>query len=78
MAEVIVFPQAKRIGRIQRVAENISNTTEHGARTYWNRIVADMRRAMVAAGLEAEVIEREIDDFGRAVGAALTRQGGAA
>ncbi|MBS7545719.1 DUF6074 family protein [Ancylobacter oerskovii] len=73
-AIIIPFPAAKRTGRIQRVAEILSSQhTKRGVEAYWRRTVNDMRRSMEKAGLEPEIIAREVEDFRRAVGAAMVQ-----
>lgn len=75
--QVIPFPAAKRTGRIQRVAGFLSGRRGRGAEAYWQRITDDMHRQMTKAGIDPEIIARELEDFRRAVAGAMV-QGGAA
>ncbi|WP_420712767.1 DUF6074 family protein [Ancylobacter sp. SL191] len=75
---VIPFPADKRVGKIQRVAQVLSERRGKGADAYWRRTVDDLRRSMERAGLDTEMIERELEAFRRAVAGRMTQPGGAA
>ncbi|CAI2932465.1 protein of unknown function [Aminobacter niigataensis] len=61
--EVIPFPTSRRVGKIRRTAQVLSEKTGKGADHYWRQVIEGMRSQMRAAALSDEVIDRELEDF---------------
>lgn len=61
--EIIPFPTSRRVGKIRRTAQVLSEKNGKGADHYWRQVIDGMRSQMRAAGLPDEVIERELEDF---------------
>lgn len=61
--EVIAFPASRRLGKIRRTAEVLSTRHGRGADRYWKQVIDLMRGQMAAAGLPADVIDRELKAF---------------
>ncbi|WP_352731198.1 DUF6074 family protein [Mesorhizobium australicum] len=66
-AEVIPFPVARRTGRIRHVATILRRKHGLDAARYWRQQVMVMRRQMLLAGIDDEVIEHELRAFADAV-----------
>ncbi|WP_425349327.1 DUF6074 family protein [Consotaella salsifontis] len=74
--EIIPFPGKNRVAKIRRAAEMLESTTDRGAAAYWRRLTDDMARQMARAGISAERIEAEIEDFFGEVLKEVHRHGG--
>ncbi|WP_287070773.1 DUF6074 family protein [Mesorhizobium sp.] len=60
---VLPFPTVRRIGKIRRAVEVLSDRTGKGGNQYWKQVIAGMRTQMVSAGLADEVIDQELRAF---------------
>ncbi len=60
---IVPFPAARRLGKIRRTAEILSERHGKGAEQYWKQVVGGLRSQMEKSGLAAEVIESELRDF---------------
>lgn len=61
---IFVFPQARRIGKIKRVAEVLlSKETFNAKNSYWKRIVEDLDHRLSNLGLSKEEVFREVSSF---------------
>lgn len=71
---VIPFPAKARVGKIRRMVEVVTAIgTEKGVEAHWKRSLADLRRQMERAGIDADRIEREVVSFENAVQSEITR-----
>lgn len=63
--KVIPFPCARRVGKIRRVAEVLSqkSNSPKDVSIYWKRILIDLERQMARAGVDPEQIEIELQEF---------------
>lgn len=66
-AQVIPFPTAFRKGRIRHVASILRRKHGLDADRYWRQQVMVMRRQMMQAGIDGDVIDRELRVFADAV-----------
>lgn len=73
-ATVIPFPAVHREGRIRYVAGILRRKHGRDAERYWHQVVLVMRRQMIAAQIDHDVIECEVRDFAEAVFARLPSQ----
>ncbi|TIM21269.1 MAG: hypothetical protein E5Y61_32430 [Mesorhizobium sp.] len=60
---VLPFPTVRRVGKIRRTVEVLSDRTGKGGNHYWKQVIAGMRTQMVSAGLADEVIDQELRAF---------------
>ncbi|MCV0426221.1 MAG: DUF6074 family protein [Roseibium sp.] len=67
-SKVIPFPCSKRVGKIRRVTEVLTNKSDcpKDAAIYWKRIMTDLERQMSRAGIEQDLIEIELQEFAAA------------
>lgn len=65
--QVIPFPMVHRVGKIRRTAEVLAGRSGKGADQYWKQVVGGLQSQMVAAGLPAETIDRELTAFANVV-----------
>ena len=72
-AEIIPFPAGKRIGKIRRTAQLVTESTDRAATAHWNRTVADITRQMERAGIPAERVAQELKAYTGAVLTEATR-----
>lgn len=72
-ASVIAFPQNRRIGKIRRVASNLTRKSGRGASAYWQKTVSDLERQLRRANLSENAIRQEIGRFEMAVRAEFER-----
>ena len=71
---VIPFPAKARVGKIRRMVEVVTSIgTKKGVEAHWKRSLADLRRQMERAGIDAEIIDREVASFEAAVQSELSR-----
>ncbi|TPO02184.1 DUF6074 family protein [Mesorhizobium sp. B1-1-5] len=83
-AIVIPFPAARRMGKIRRAAQELIKRAGERRQGdgYWRHVVRQMADGMAASGVDGDTIDRELNDFSRAVGFEMarlqTRHGGAA
>ncbi|RUX97251.1 DUF6074 family protein [Mesorhizobium sp. M7D.F.Ca.US.004.01.2.1] len=61
--DILPFPTNRRVGKIRRTVEVLSDRSGKGADQYWKQVIAGMRTQMVSAGLADDVIERELRAF---------------
>ena len=66
-ALVIPFPTIYRAGKIRQVADILNRKRGYDADRYWCQTVLVIRRQMLAAQIDADVIERQLLEFERAV-----------
>ncbi|WP_409371665.1 DUF6074 family protein [Mesorhizobium huakuii] len=66
-AQVLPFPTTYRTGRIRHVASILRRKHGLDADRYWRQQVMVMRRQMMQAGIDGEVIDREMRAFTDAV-----------
>ncbi|WP_353806194.1 DUF6074 family protein [Mesorhizobium sp.] len=52
------FPTVRRVGKIRRTVEVLSDRTGKGGNQYWKQVIAGMRTQMVSAGLFHECNSR--------------------
>lgn len=79
VGRVLVFPLARQTATIRKTAEAVND--QHGAEAdrYWQRMIAEKRAEMVAAGISEEAVESELRAFSESVFSSLkSRCGGAA
>lgn len=74
--EVLPFPAGRRMSKIRRVAEVIAAKSDRERDAYWKRSIADLARQLSNAGIERELVERELTGFRDAVQRELLRQRG--
>lgn len=71
---VLVFPQAKRISKIKRVAEVIfSKETMKAKDSYWKGIINDLDRRLTDLGLSRQEVFAEANSFSKEVQRELDR-----
>ena len=71
---VLVFPLAKRAGKVRRVAEVLACKRGPAAASYWKKTVDTLADQMKRAGLAATTINAELRSFHDAVQAELCRR----
>lgn len=65
---ILLFPQARRIGKIKRVAEVLSSKeTVNAQKSYWKRIMEDLDHKLSNLGLTREEVFREANSFSKEV-----------
>lgn len=68
MADLILFPQARNVGKARHVAAVwLSKPSQRDRDAYWSLICGRYRRAMSRAGFADETIMDQLDEFCRAV-----------
>ena len=70
-ATIVPFPTKHRHGRIRHVAGILQRKRGADFDRYWRQTVLVMRRQMVLARVDDEIIEQQIRDFADAVFAKL-------
>lgn len=73
--QVIAFPTTKRIGKIRRTAQILSEKSGKAADRYWQQVVGGMRSQMTTAGIPEGEIEAELRAFFAAVQIEMVRLG---
>jgi len=71
--EFKVFPLARRVGKVRRVAEVYGRKTGNDATGYWRQQTGQMAESLQDLGVPAEEILRQLDAFKQAVRAELIR-----
>ena len=65
---ILLFPQARRIGKIKRVAEVLSSKeTVNAQNSYWKRIMNELDHKLSNLGLSREEVFREANSFSKEV-----------
>ncbi|MER8793945.1 DUF6074 family protein [Mesorhizobium sp. M0984] len=64
---VLPFPTTRRVGKIRRTVEVLSDRSGKGADQYWKQVIAGMRTQMMSAGLTDDVVDRELRAFAEEV-----------
>lgn len=65
---ILLFPQARRIGKIKRVAEVLSSKgTLNAQKSYWKRIMNELDHKLSNLGLSREEVFREAHSFSKEV-----------
>lgn len=84
-AQIVLFPMAKRVGKIRRAAEVLTGKSRDEAGAYWRQIVSTNRRQFDRLGISEHTGDAELRAFFAALQAELNRphcsdenQGGAA
>lgn len=70
---IIPFPIRKRVGKIRRTVDVLSDRQGKGADHYWKQVVAGLRSQMAASGLPDDIIEGELRSFSDCVFSRLGR-----
>jgi hypothetical protein len=71
--QVFVFPLNRRVEKIRRTAELLAERHGKSAEVYWKQVVSGIASQMQRAGVPADVIEFEIQQFSEAVQFELVR-----
>ncbi|TPL86800.1 hypothetical protein FJ950_10385 [Mesorhizobium sp. B2-3-14] len=83
-AIVIPFPAARRAGKVRRAAQELIKRAgeRRQGEGCWQNVVRQTAARMAASGVDGNTIDRELNDFSRAVCFEMarlqTRHGGAA
>jgi hypothetical protein len=72
-ATIIVFPLERRIGKVRRTAQLLSERHSDDAALYWKQVNANNLRHLTRLGLAPAEIEAELQSFFDAVQAELNR-----
>ncbi|TCL70560.1 DUF6074 family protein [Rhizobium sp. BK251] len=72
---IIVFPLAKRVGKIRRFAAVFSEMNPRAAVGYWNKNLNHMIERMQTLGMTGAEIDRQIVAFMSAVQRAIDENG---
>jgi len=72
-ATIIVFPLERRVGKVRRTAQLLSERHGDEAALYWKQVVSSTRRSLERVGLPDVDIEAEILTFRDAVQVELNR-----
>lgn len=68
MAELIIFPQARNVGKVRHVAElYLSKTSAKDQEIYWRMVVSRLAAFMARCGFSQHVIDQQIGAFCTAV-----------
>ncbi|UJW83989.1 DUF6074 family protein [Devosia sp. SL43] len=68
MAELIIFPQARNVGKARHVAELYSSKGSPKEREiYWRMVVSRLAACMVKCGFSQSAIDQQINSFRNAV-----------
>lgn len=71
--EFKIFPLARRVGKVRRVAEVYGRKTGKEAAGYWRQQIGQMAESLGALGVPEIEIERQLTAFREAVRGELAR-----
>jgi hypothetical protein len=74
VAELIIFPQARNVGKARHVAEiYLGKTSAKDQETYWRMVVSRLAAFMAKCGFPQGVIDQQIGAFHTAVQTQIER-----